>query len=43
MLKRNNLLFKSLEFSPDYNPNTEFSKKVLATHLVEFQKQLPRG
>lgn len=36
MLKRNNLLFKSLEFSPDYNPNSDFTRKLLATHLMKF-------
>jgi hypothetical protein len=42
MLKRNNLLFKSLEFSPDYNPNSDFTRRLLATHLTKFEKQIPR-
>lgn len=36
MLKRNNILFKSLEFSPDYDINSDFNKNKLATHIIKF-------
>ena len=35
-------MFKSLEFAPDYQANSEFGKKRLNTHILPFAKYSER-
>ena len=35
-------MFRSREFSPDYNPNCEFGKKRLVVSVIPFEKQTER-
>lgn len=42
-LARNNILFKSMEHSPDYEYEVNSIHKRLDTHILPFEKIIPRG